>query len=167
MHRDLTGQCACGAVRYRLTDDPLIVHACHCTECQRQNGSAFAVNALIETACVAVTMGDPVEVNLPTESGRPHPAMRCGDCGTTLWSHYGGRRPISFIRVGTLDQARLIAPDVHIFTRSKAEWVVLPEGAKAFPVYYDMDQIWSPTALARRAAALAGDGRPPRQDTWL
>jgi hypothetical protein len=93
-----------------------------------------------------------VEVNLPTESGSPHPAIRCSACGTTLWSHYGGRRATSFIRVGTLDRAHDIAPDVHIFTRSKVPWVRLPDGVPAFEIYYDMAEVWTPEALARRAA---------------
>ena len=151
----LEGRCSCGEVRYRLTQLPMFVHCCHCTECQRQSGSAFAVNALIETACVEVTKGAPVEVNLPTESGNPHPALRCGVCGITLWSHYGGRRAVSFVRVGTLDNAGEVRPDVHIFTRSKAPWVRLPDGALAFEVYYDTQKLWPPESLARRKAALA------------
>ena len=155
MKLPLEGGCSRSQVRYRLTDAPLIVHACHCTECQRQSGTAFATNALIESACVEVTQGQTVEANLPTESGRPHPAARCGACGITLWSHYGGRRATSFIRVGTLDEARSITPDVHIFTRSKVAWLRLPEGAAAFEVYYDMDKVWRPESLVRRKAALA------------
>jgi len=42
------GGCACGAVRYRLTSDPLFTHCCHCLNCQRQTGSAFVINLLIE-----------------------------------------------------------------------------------------------------------------------
>ncbi|HTX51414.1 MAG TPA: GFA family protein [Caulobacteraceae bacterium] len=155
MELPLEGGCACGEVRYRLTATPLIVHACHYTECQRQSGTAFATNALIESAHVDVVKGRPIEANLPTESGRPHPAIRCGACGITLWSHYGGRRAISFIRVGTLDDARGVAPDVHIFTRSKVPWLRLPEGALAFEVFYDMDKVWRPESLVRRKAALA------------
>ena len=87
---------------------PMFVHCCHCTECQRQSGSAFAINALVESKYVELVKGETVEVNLPTESGAPHPAIRCGACGITLWSHYGGRRAVSFVRVGTLDKARQV-----------------------------------------------------------
>lgn len=151
----LEGGCSCGQVRYRLTGAPMFVHCCHCTECQRQSGSAFAINALIETKLVEVARGAPIEANLPTESGRPHPAIRCGACGITLWSHYGGRRAVSFVRVGTLDRARDVVPDVHIFTRSKVPWVRLPEGAPAYEIYYDTETLWPPESLARRKAALA------------
>ena len=43
-----TGGCACGGVRYRLTSEPLIVHCCHCLNCQRQTESAFVINAVID-----------------------------------------------------------------------------------------------------------------------
>jgi len=155
METTLEGGCACGQVRYRLTSAPMFVNCCHCTECQRQTGTAFAINALIETSRVEVTHGQPVEVNLPTESGSPHPALRCGACGITLWSHYGGRRAVSFVRVGTLDQAHTLAPDAHIFVRSKVPWVRLPAGALAFDIYYDTETLWPPDSLARRAALRA------------
>ena len=158
MSQTFDGGCSCGAVRYRLASAPMITHCCHCSECQRQSGSAFAVNALIESDRVELLAGTPVGVNLPTESGDPHPAIRCGACGTMLWSHYGGRRHVSFVRVGALDGGHGIAPDVHIFTRSKAPWVVLPPVALAFEIYYDMAAVWSAEAMARRAANTLAQG---------
>src|SRR5712675_1975662 len=72
MSDSLEGGCACGAVRYRLTSAPMFVHCCHCRDCQRQTGSAFVINALIETACVTVLQGDVARSPMPTDSGRPH-----------------------------------------------------------------------------------------------
>src|SRR5579864_2088636 len=86
----LEGCCACGAVRYRLGAAPLFVHCCHCRDCQRQTGSAFVLNALIETARVALLSGVPHAVDVPTDSGRPHRIFRCPSCGTAVWSEYGG-----------------------------------------------------------------------------
>ena len=63
------GSCACGHVRYRMESDPLIVHCCHCSWCQRQNGSAFAVNALIEADRVNILEGDVAEITVPSPSG--------------------------------------------------------------------------------------------------
>lgn len=154
---DLAGGCACGAVRYRLKSGPMFVHCCHCADCQRQVGSAFAINALIETDRIAVQSGDIAPTGLPTDSGRPHLVYRCTACGTTLWSDYGDRKVMSFLRATTLDDRAALPPDVHIFTRSKLPWVRLPEGARAFEVYYDMQAEWPPESLARRRAIL-GDG---------
>ncbi len=149
---ELEGGCACGAVRYRLKSGPMFVHCCHCTDCQRQAGSAFVINALIETDRIEVLSGELAPTAMPTESGRPHLVYRCTACGTTIWSDYGDRKVMSFLRATTLDERAALTPDVHIFTRSKLPWVSLPKGARAFEVYCDMNREWPPESLARRAA---------------
>jgi hypothetical protein len=150
----LEGGCACGAVRYRLTSNPMFVHCCHCLDCQRQTGSAFVLNALIETARVEVLGAEPARVEMPTESGRPHGIYRCAECGTAVWSEYGGLATVRFVRVGTLDDPRALAPDVHIYTRSKQPWLALPAGVPAFEAYYDAGAVWPAASLERRAAVL-------------
>ncbi|HVV49938.1 MAG TPA: GFA family protein [Polyangia bacterium] len=152
MPDQLTGGCACGAVRYRLTDAPMFVHCCHCLDCQRQTGSAFVLNALIETARVVVLIDPPARFETPTDSGRPHGIYRCAACGTAVWSEYGGLAALRFVRVGTLDNPRALAPTVHIYTRSKQPWVTLPPGVPAFDGYYDATKLWPPESLARRQA---------------
>jgi len=147
------GRCTCGAVRYRLTSRPMFVHCCHCGDCQRQTGSAFVLNALIETDRIAVA-GQPEAVGVPTDSGRPHDIYRCPTCRIALWSDYGRRPPLRFVRVGTLDEPAALAPDVHIFTRSKLPWVTLPECVPAFEFYYDMQALWPASSLDRRRAIL-------------
>jgi hypothetical protein len=160
------GGCHCGAIRYRLNDAPLFVHCCHCLDCQKQTGGAFAINALVETANVELLKDRPHVVAMPTDSGRPHHILRCPNCQVALWSHYGGREAVAFLRVSTLDKPHAIKPDVHIFTRRKVPWVDLsgdlPRGtatrkpATVHKVYYDMKALWPPKSLARREAALAG-----------
>jgi hypothetical protein len=152
------GGCSCGEVRYRLTSEPLFVHCCHCLNCQRQTGSAFVINAVIETDRIEKLSGDPEPVSMPTDSGRPHDIYRCPTCRTAVWSDYGRRPALRFVRVGTLDQPSALAPDVHIFTRSKQPWVGLPPDVPAVEVFYDMQKVWSPESLARREAIL-GKGK--------
>jgi hypothetical protein len=154
MSQALEGGCACGAVRYRLESAPMYVHCCHCRDCQRQTGSAFVINALIETDRIAIVCGAPEPTLTPTDSGRPHDVYRCAACRTALWSDYGRRPAIRFVRVGTLDEPAALPPDVHIFTRSKLPWVGLPAATPAFEVYYDTKTLWPPESLARRAAIL-------------
>ncbi len=151
----LPGACFCGAVRYELTARPMFVHCCHCTDCQVQTGGAFAINAIIEAEHVKLTCGKPVRVTMPTESGRPHDIYRCAKCQTALWSDYGRRKVMLFVRVSTLKRPHNIKPDVHIFTRSKVKWLPLPPGARAFKVYYSTTKEWPAKALARRNAVLA------------
>ena len=150
----LSGSCFCGAVKYRLTSSPMFVHCCHCRDCQRQTGSAFVLNALIEADRVELLSGETRPFPQPTNSGRPHVIHRCPDCGTALWSTYGGREQIRFVRAGTLDEPSALAPDMHIYTRSKQPWVTLPDGVPAFEAYYDSRTLWPAESLARRKAAL-------------
>jgi hypothetical protein len=155
MARELTGGCSCGAVRYRLTSDPMFVHCCHCKDCQRQTGSAFVLNALAEADRVDVQSGAPEGVTMPTDSGRPHDIYRCPKCKIAVWSTYGGRLQIRFVRVGTLDEPSALQPDVHIYTRSKLPWVKLPADVPAFEAYYDAKTLWPAESLARRAAVFS------------
>ncbi|HEX4304084.1 MAG TPA: GFA family protein [Rhizomicrobium sp.] len=160
MPKTLKGACACGAVTYRLTSPPLFVNCCHCKDCQRQTGSAFVINAIIETARIK-SKGVTEDIAMPTESGRPHIVSRCPACKTALWSDYGGRKIMRFLRVGTLDDPSALPPDAHIFTRSKLRWVDLKNPARGattkkpalvVKVYYNMKKDWPASSLARRAA---------------
>lgn len=148
----LEGGCGCGAVRYRLNSAPMFVNCCHCRYCQRQTGSAFVLNALIETDRIALLAGDTQPVPVPTESGRPHRIFRCPACQVALWSEYGGVAALRFVRVGTLDDPTALQPGAHIHIASKQPWVTLPEGVPTFPAYYDAKKLWPPDSLARRRA---------------
>jgi len=130
----------------------MFVNCCHCTDCQKQTGSAFAINAIMEAERITLLCGTPEIVPMKTDSGYPHDIARCPECKSALWSDYGRRRVMLFLRVATLDDPSALPPDVHIFTRSKLDWVVLPEGVRAFEEYYDMQKEWPPESLARRAA---------------
>jgi len=141
------GGCSCGEVRYRLASDPLFVHCCHCLNCQRQTGSAFVINLLIETERVELLAGEPQRVDLPRERGTQK-VWRCPTCQIALYSQYTSPR-IRFVRAGTLDDPASVSPDVHIFTRSKLPWVTLPETVPAFNVYYDTEKLWPADSLER------------------
>ncbi len=150
--RELEGACACGYVRYRLRSKPMFVHCCHCRECQRQTGSAFVINALIETDRVEKVSGETEAVSTPAASGVPQIVHRCPDCKVAVWSHYGGRGQLSFIRVGALDDPAALPPDIHIYTRSRLPWVALPAGVPAVEAYYNSKKLWPAESLARRKA---------------
>jgi hypothetical protein len=154
------GGCACGHVRYRVKSWPLIVHCCHCSRCQRQNGSAFAVNALIEADRVEILQGDVTDILVPSPSGKNQRISRCPKCQVAVWSNYlvmygGLGELVRFIRVGTLDDPSRMPPDVHIYTSSKQPWITLPPDAMVVDEYYKTDEVWSKEALDRRAALLA------------
>jgi hypothetical protein len=148
------GGCDCRSTRYRMESAPLFVHCCHCRWCQRESGAAFALNAMIEADRV-VELGQPPElVQTPSASGSGQLIARCPKCRIATWSNYAGAGPvIKFVRVGTLDEPDLLPPDIHIFTKSKQPWVVIPEGAPAVPEYYDREKYWPEDSKARWRAA--------------
>jgi hypothetical protein len=148
------GGCSCGAVRYRLASEPMFVHCCHCLSCQRQTGSAFVINLLIEADRVELVAGEPQPVDVPRDDGSSQRIYRCPMCQVAVFSEYG-RPEVRFVRAGTLDEPSSVAPDVHIFTRSKVPWVTLPESTPAFDVYYDSKTLWPAESLERLDAVLA------------
>jgi hypothetical protein len=137
------GRCTCGEVRYRMTASPMFVHACHCTECQRLTGSAFALNALIEADRVETMSGETEPVAVTGTSAKPQIIHRCPHCKVALWSTYPGAGPkVRFVRVGTLAEPGRLAPDIHIYTTTRLPWLTLPEGANAVPEYYSRKALW-------------------------
>ena len=148
------GGCSCGAVRYRLASEPLFTHCCHCLNCQRQTGSAFVLNLLIEADRVELVAGDPQPVDVPRDDGSVQRIFRCPACQVAVFSQYG-RPAIRFVRAGTLDDPSAVRPDVHIYTRSKVGWVELPEDVPAFEAYYDTRALWPAASLERLRAALS------------
>lgn len=147
---DLKGRCACGAVGYSINRTPLIVHACHCKDCQRLTGSAFAINLVFEADSVTTTSGSLVSVKLDTSSGHPQEVFFCEACSTNLWSKYHSMPyDVLYVRGGTLDDSRDTPAPVHVYTRSKVAWLTLPEGAHAFPGTSDMETVWPAESIER------------------
>lgn len=151
-----TGRCTCGEVAYRLSADPLVVHACHCTWCQRESGSAFALNGMIETRHIALIQGTPVARELPTASGKGQRVMACPGCGVALWASYHGTGPaFSYVKMGTLDDTSDLRPDAHIFTSTKQPWLELSGEVPVFEAFYRRSEVWRPDAYARFQAERA------------
>lgn len=156
MEEQFDGACTCGQVRYRMHGRPMFVHCCHCRWCQRESGSAFALNAMIEAARVELLQGEVEQVRIPSNSGKGQKFSRCPVCKIALWSNYAGAGDaIHFVRVGTLQNPDAMPPDIHIFTSSKQPWVVLPPDTPAVAEYYKSAEYWPQASLDRRAAVLA------------
>ncbi|MGH7104671.1 MAG: GFA family protein [Acetobacteraceae bacterium] len=156
----LDGGCDCRFIRYRMETSPLFVHCCHCRWCQRETGTAFALNAMIEAERVTLLQGEPIIVDTPSESGKGQRIARCPDCHVALWSNYSGFGDrVRFVRVGTLDEPGHLPPDIHIFAASKQPWVKLPPGAPAVPEFYRRNERWPAESLARLDRLLAATRR--------
>jgi hypothetical protein len=152
------GGCACGKMRYRLTATPLIVHACHCRDCQRLTGSAFVTNIWIERRFVEANDAPLRSVMLTGGTGNPHEVFSCAECGTALWSKYhAAPGDTLLLRAGTLDYPEAVKPDVHIFTRSKLPWLELPADAQVFETFYKFPDPWPEDSRERLRRNIAGE----------
>jgi hypothetical protein len=150
------GGCTCRHVRYRMTSRPMFVHCCHCRWCQRETGTAFALNAMIEADRVELLSGEVEMVDTPSASGKGQRIWRCPVCRIAVWSNYAGAGDgVRFMRVGTLDEPDRLPPDIHIFTMSKQPWVILPEGVPAMREYYRPKEMWPKASQERFAAVRA------------
>jgi hypothetical protein len=154
----LEGGCTCRSVRYRITAPPMFVHCCHCRWCQRETGSAFVINALIEADRIELMSGELEVIDTPSESGKGQKIHRCPICKIAVWSNYSGSGDgIHFLRVGTLDEPDQVPPDIHIFTSSKQPWVTLPPGVPAVPEFYRYKDQWPTESLDRYKTAQSKD----------
>ena len=156
MNEQFEGGCTCRHVRYRLTSRPMFVNCCHCRWCQRETGSAFVINAMIEADRVVHTAAEPEIVDTPSNSGKGQKIARCPKCRVAIWSNYAGAGEIlRFVRVGTLDNPDAFPPGIHIFTTTKQPWVVLPPGVPVVEEYYKAAEVWPKESLERRSALMA------------
>jgi hypothetical protein len=103
---------------------------------------------------VELLAGAPEPVDVPRDDGSKQRIFRCPSCQVAVFSEYT-RPQVLFVRGGTLNRPSSIAPDVHIFTKSKLPWVTLPDSVPAFDVYYDSKVLWPAASLERLEAAMA------------
>ncbi len=118
----IEGGCQCGALRYQIVAAPLMIYACHCTNCQRIAGSAFGLSVTLTEDSLVFTAGEPREVRWRSDAGNERYGTYCGDCGCRI-AH--GQKPSNgflSLRAGTFDDASWVAPAAHTWTNSAQPW---------------------------------------------
>ena len=120
----LTGGCLCGQVRYELADRPARAGVCHCRDCQRSSGSAFAVFVGVpkESAAIRGTLNT---FHGRGDSGRPLERSFCPACGSQVTVAGPFRPDMAFFTAGTLDDPSAVRPAVQIWCDSAQPWVEL------------------------------------------
>ncbi|MBB4839371.1 hypothetical protein HNP52_002440 [Sphingomonas kyeonggiensis] len=136
----IAGGCRCGAVRYTLAMDDLpAVYCCHCRDCQTGSGSAFAEQAPVREAALAIVKGAVVDFTLPTSNGAISRHFACGTCHTRLYNVNSGRPGLAIVRAGTLDRSDEPSPRLHIWTSRKQPWIVIADDVPQWPESAPMD----------------------------
>jgi hypothetical protein len=121
------GGCLCGEVRYLLTGEPITFYACHCTECQRQTGSAFALTLYVRRSDVELEQGEPDTYAVTLPDGRERRGRFCARCATRLWGESSRFPELLVLEPGTLDDPGSAEPVGHIWTASARPWFPIPE----------------------------------------
>lgn len=128
----MNGGCGCGQARYTIGAPQLpVVYACHCTDCQTQSGSAFALQMPVFEAMLSTT-GELVSGERKQPSGAVGTIFACAKCLVRLYSKNSTRPGMVTVRAGTLDDSKQLAPKFHLWTGSKQSWVAIPQGSLTF-----------------------------------
>ena len=128
----MTGGCQCGAIRYEITSFPLLLYTCNCTDCQRQTGSAFALNMPVTVQGFSYPAGraEWLASHLAQRHGSDLAVLR--QLRHRLYGERDGRPETVSLRAGTLDDTSWLVPVAHFFTRSAQPWVQPAPGAQCF-----------------------------------
>ncbi|MDP6708333.1 MAG: GFA family protein [Alphaproteobacteria bacterium] len=147
------GGCACGAVRFRLHGEPIFIHACHCTDCQRLSASAFGISMIVEADRIETVAGTMTTVEMVADSGRTKSIYFCPACGSQLWNKVPHRPGLLTLKAGSLDAVDWFRPQAHIWTRSKQAWLQLADAAPHFETMYEAAELWPAESLERARLA--------------
>ncbi len=130
----LSGGCPCEAVRFQVTAMPLLVYACHCTECQRWSGSAFSLSMPVKADSFSLTRGQTQHFRRTGASGVESTYRFCGNCGGRVYGQRSARPEIISVRAGTLDDTSWLRPIAHVYMRSAQAWERIPNNAECFEI---------------------------------
>ena len=125
------GGCLCGIIRYRVADEPLTLYVCHCTDCQRRTGSAYALSMVVLKSALELLQGDP-RAYAVTSGGVQRRGKFCAECSTRLWGEPLKFPQVVVVQPGTLDDTTWLHPIGHIWTRSAQPWVSIPKDTVNF-----------------------------------
>ncbi|MDX1428688.1 MAG: GFA family protein [Rhodothermales bacterium] len=116
----MKGCCLCGRVEYEIGGAPLGTNYCHCRQCRKASGSAFATNAAFEKTIFRVVRGEDLITAYESSPGK----LRhfCAGCGSPIYSSSSKSPDVVYVRVGTIDDDEGVRPDIHIHVSSKAPW---------------------------------------------
>jgi hypothetical protein len=123
------GSCLCGAIRYEVRGDLGPIVHCHCSQCRKASGTAFATNAPIAAADLVLLEGEELLATYESSSGKYR--CFCSRCGSPIFSKRRDRPDVLRLRIGSLDTPIASRATCHIYAASKAEWFDIGDGLPA------------------------------------
>ena len=129
----ITGGCACGAVRYESSGEPVFSGNCYCRDCQRSSGTAMASVLGVPKASVKILKGDAKYFEVTADSGKKISRGFCASCGTPLFSLLEAMPDLIGIKASSLDDPSQFSPGISLFTSSAPAWAPFVENLPKFP----------------------------------
>ena len=145
---ELKGKCLCGAVKYKLSENPLFTQVCHCKDCKVLTGSSYVVNSSVLENTLIVE-GEVSSTELKAGSGASCKTYFCTKCGAYVYADYDSAIKRLTLRTKNLDNPENFTPKVHILKKNKDPWLNLSENVICFEEMYDPKKIWPEESLKR------------------
>jgi hypothetical protein len=133
MAASFTGGCVCGAIRYEVTAEPIVMFNCHCRDCQHTSGGAFSPVVYVPAKAFKITKGSPTYYSTPSAMGGHNKRGFCSDCGSRLFG--GGSDEGQGFLAGSLDDPSLFKPQMHIWTSDAQPWDQIDPAVPKFEKY--------------------------------
>ncbi|HKV53048.1 MAG TPA: GFA family protein [Candidatus Binataceae bacterium] len=132
MAEPIRGRCACGAIQFECSAEPLIAFNCHCRDCQKATGGAFVTAVAVPAAAVKIT-GQPKYYSMNGESGNTMSRGFCPECGVPLFAQTSAHREALGISAGCLDDPGRYQPTADIWTSSAQKWDYMNSALQKLP----------------------------------
>jgi hypothetical protein len=136
MAESFSGGCACGAIRFECSAEPLVAFNCHCRDCQKATGGAFVSAVAVPVSALNIT-GQPKYHSVIGESGNTMNRGFCPACGSHVFANTSAAKDIIGIHFGSLDDPSRFQPAMDIWTSSALKWdhmnPALPKFSKGMP----------------------------------
>jgi hypothetical protein len=129
---EFSGGCLCGAIRYVVRGDPVRILNCHCDDCRRATGSSFGTYVFVDESDLTILRGTPKSFEHQNGVGVTMTKRFCGNCGTQLFGKGSRAAGMIHVKVGTIDDASFVRPEMDLFVSRKLPFVRLSDETEHF-----------------------------------
>lgn len=130
------GGCLCGALRYRVSEEPTNAAYCHCRMCQRRSGAPMVTTVNIPVDGFSFTQGEPAAYQSSPTAHR----VFCRDCGTKIYFSQIDDPASRSLNLGTLDDPEAVQPRMHIWIDSQLSWFDVNDNLPRHGKYPSQDE---------------------------
>ena len=130
-----SGGCACGAIRYESTAEPVLMLQCHCRDCQRSSGGPFSSFVIVPTEAFKLLKGAPRFHASPSEAGGMTRRGFCSECGSPIVVNAGAAPDVVAIRTASLDDPSWFNLQMDVWTSDAHPWDLMDPALPKFEKY--------------------------------